>query len=237
MAVPIDEKHIYYPRNSGDATSVFNILKRWLPSELVLEVLEHAEYWLVSRISRAEEMQYKERDCHGQTPYLTAAPIQGERYPVKKIRITIWSHDQGWSIYPQDHGTFNNSWTWFDLGITRPAGREDISKDANLRLATNVHASKKTMCHEITYRRDQNLRWVQNLEPGDSISIIPRALFPGWRNFVEKACIEIYTTPILIEYYVNRCPRSYPTLANNSGATRRKAKRLLRKFLGAGRKL
>ncbi|KAE8420951.1 hypothetical protein BDV36DRAFT_292885 [Aspergillus pseudocaelatus] len=224
MADPTDEKHIYYPRNSGDATSVFKILKRWLPSELVLEVLEHAEYWLVSRISRAEEMQYKERDCHGQTPYLTAAPIQGERYP-------------GWSIYPQDHGTFNNSWTWFDLGITRPAGREDISKDANLRLATNVHASKKTMCHEITYRRDQNLRWVQNLEPGDSISIIPRALFPGWSNFVEKACIEIYTTPILIEYYVNRCPRSYLTLANNSGATRRKAKRLLRKFLGAGRKL
>ncbi|KAE8138956.1 hypothetical protein BDV38DRAFT_243329 [Aspergillus pseudotamarii] len=231
MAGPIDEKHIYYPRHSGDTTSVFNILRRRLPSEFVLEVLEHAGYWLLSRISRADEMQYEERDCHGQPPYLTSAPIQGERYPVKKIRITIWSHDQGWSSYPQDHGTFNNSWTWFDLGITRAAGREDISKDANLRLATNVHASKKTMCHEITYHRDQNLRWVQNLEPGDSISIIPRALFPGWRNFVEKASIEIYTMPVLIDYYcVNRCPPSYHTLADKLGAASRKVKRWLRTF-------
>ncbi|KAB8261451.1 hypothetical protein BDV32DRAFT_121378 [Aspergillus pseudonomiae] len=197
MAAPIDQKDTHYPRHSNDVISVFNILKQWLPSEIVLEVLDYAEYWLLSRISRADEMQYEERDCHGQPPYLTSAPIQGERYPVRKIQITIWSHDQGWSSYPQDHGSFNNSWTWFDLSIARPPGRDDISKDANLRLATNVHASKKTMCHEIIYHRDQNLRWVRNLQPGDRISIIPRALYPGWRNFVEKACIEIYTTPIL----------------------------------------
>lgn len=117
---------------------------------------------------------------------------------VKKIGVTIWSHDQGWISYPQEHSSFNNSWTWFDLKITRPAGRDDISKDANLRLETNVHASEDTMCHEIIYRSDQDLRLVQNLEPGDKISIIPRALFPGWTNFVENACIDIYTTPVLI---------------------------------------
>ncbi|KAB8244883.1 hypothetical protein BDV35DRAFT_358468 [Aspergillus flavus] len=194
MAVSIDEKQtVHYPRHSDDAISVFNILKR-----CVLEMLEYAEYWLLSRISRADEMQYAESDCHGPQPYLTSAPIQGERYPVKKIRVTIWSHDQGRSIYPQDHSSFNNSWTWFDLKITRPAGRDDISKDANLRLETNVHASEDTMCHEIIYRSDQDLRLVQNLVPGDRISIIPRALFPGWTNFVENACIDIYTTPVLI---------------------------------------
>lgn len=161
-------------------------------------MLEYAEYWLLPRISRADEMQYAESDCHGQPPYLTSAPFQGELYPVKKIGVTIWSHDQGWISYPQEHSSFNNSWTWVDLKITRPAGRDDISKDANLRLETNVHASEDTMCHEIIYRSDQDLRLVQNLEPGDRISIIPRALFPGWTNFVENACIDIYTTPVLI---------------------------------------
>ncbi|OGM47234.1 hypothetical protein ABOM_003929 [Aspergillus bombycis] len=195
MAAPIDTYDTYYPRHSNDAISVFTALKEWLPAEIVLEVLDYAEYWLLSRVARADEMQYEERDCRGQTPYLISAPIQGERHPVQKIQITVWSHDQGWSSYPQDHGSFNNSWTWFDLGIARPPGRDDISKNANLRLATNVHASKKTVCHEITYRSDQNLWWVRNLQAGDRISIIPRALFPGWRNFVEKACIEIYTTP------------------------------------------
>ncbi|KAB8201648.1 hypothetical protein BDV34DRAFT_202268 [Aspergillus parasiticus] len=197
MAVPIDDQHtVHYPRHADDAISVFNILKQWFPSELVLEMLEYAEYWLRCRVSRADEMQYAESDCYGQPPYLTSAPIQGERSPVKKIRVTIWSHDQGWSSYPQDHGSFNNSWTWFDLKITRPVGRDDISKDANLRLATNVHASEDTMCHEIIYRSNQNLQWVQNLQPDDRVSIIPRALFPGWTNFVEKACIDIYTTPV-----------------------------------------
>ncbi|CAG8791976.1 9449_t:CDS:2, partial [Gigaspora rosea] len=30
----------------------------------------------------------------------------------KKIEIACESHDQGWSSYPRDHGTYNNSWTW-----------------------------------------------------------------------------------------------------------------------------
>ncbi|KAB8266760.1 hypothetical protein BDV30DRAFT_244959 [Aspergillus minisclerotigenes] len=190
MAVSIDEKQtVHYPRHSDDAISVFNILKRWFPSELVLEMLEYVEYWLLSRISRADEMQYAESDCHGQPPYLTSAPIQGERYPVKKSRVTIWSHDQGWSSYPQDHGFFNNSWTWFDLKITRPAGRDDISKDANLRLATHVHASEDTMCHEIIYRSDQDLRRVQNLEPGDRISSFLGRCFLAGRTLWKRLAL------------------------------------------------
>ncbi|KAJ5372961.1 hypothetical protein N7517_004967 [Penicillium concentricum] len=193
-----DEKYsTYYPRNSADAVESFNILRQKLPSELVLEILEFAEYWVISAVYREDSMDYTENDCRDRTPYLTSEPIQGERFPVQEIRINIWSHDQGWSSYREDHGSFRNSWTWFDLDIERPSGRDDISKNEDLRLATNVHAKREATCHRITYQRDQELRWMQNLQAGDRISIIPRARFPGWRNTVQKASIEIYTTPVL----------------------------------------
>ncbi|KAI2674953.1 hypothetical protein CBS147355_6767 [Penicillium roqueforti] len=192
-----EENQIYYPRHSADAVESFNILRQKLPSELVLEILELAEYWVLSATFRADTVGYDEGDCRDRTPYLTSEPIQGERFPVREIRINIWSHDQGWSSYGEDNGTYRNSWTWFDLGIERPPGRDDISKDEDLRLATNVHARRETMHHQITYRRDQKLRWMQNLQAGDRISIIPRARFHGWRNTVEKASIEVYTSPVL----------------------------------------
>ncbi|KAJ6179768.1 hypothetical protein N7519_010229 [Penicillium mononematosum] len=192
-----EENPMYYPRNSADAVESFNILRQKLPSELVLDVLEFAEYWVLSAVHREDRMEYTERDCHDRTPYLTSEPIQGERFPVREIRINIWSHDQGWSSYREDHGTFRNSWTWFELGIERPPGRDDTSKDEDLRLATNVHAGRETMHHRIMYNGDQKPRWMQYLQPGDRISIVPRARFPGWRNTVEKASIEVYTSPVL----------------------------------------
>ncbi|OQD64298.1 hypothetical protein PENPOL_c008G04684 [Penicillium polonicum] len=192
-----EENQMYYPRHSADAVESFNILRQKLPSELVLEILEFAEYWVLSAVHREGRVGYSENDCRDRIPYLTSKPIQGGRFPVQEIKINIWSHDQGWSSYREDHGTFRNSWTWFELGIERPPGRDDISKDEDLRLATNVHAEREAMNHQITYRRDQKLRWMESLQEGDLISIVPRARFPGWRNTVEKASIEVYTSPVL----------------------------------------
>ncbi|KAJ5171181.1 uncharacterized protein N7500_003964 [Penicillium coprophilum] len=192
-----EEYRTYYPRNSEDAVESFNILRQKLPSELVLDILDFAEYWVLSATHREDTMDYAENDCRDRTPYLTSEPIQGERFPVQEIRINICSHDQGWSSYREDHGSFRNSWTWFDLAIERPPGRPDISKNENLRLATNVHAKREATCHRIIYQRDQKLHWMQNLQAGDRISIVPQARFPGWRNTVQEASIEIYTTPVL----------------------------------------
>jgi hypothetical protein len=197
MPGAFDEDDTYYPRHSDDAVAVLNILRQRLPSELVLEVLEHAQYWIRSEVYRTDKLGFTENDCRDRTPYLTSEAIQGDRFPVREIKIDIWSHDQGWSSYREDYGTYRNSWTWFDLGIARAPGRDDISKGEDLRLATNIHASKDTKHHQIVYRSDQNLRWMRSLQAGDRISIIPRALFPGWKNFVDEASIEIYTDPVL----------------------------------------
>ncbi|PYH89067.1 hypothetical protein BO71DRAFT_403365 [Aspergillus ellipticus CBS 707.79] len=170
------------------------MLKAWLPSELGLSILAHAEYWLRSRVSRQESRRLSEESCRDKTPYLVPKPTKGERFPVREIRIDVWSHDQGWSSYPEDRGTYRGSWTWFDLGFQRPPGRGDITTGLE-RLVTNVHASSWTRHHRVVYRRDEGQPWMRDLQADDQISIIPRALYPGWVNCTEGASIEIYTDP------------------------------------------
>lgn len=193
---PPAENEVYYPRDSTDATEVFDTLRQWFPSELALEILEQAGYWLRSRVTRRDSISYTEFSCRGHPPYLTAEPIQGERGPVREIRFSIHSHDQGWSDHGEDHGTFRNSWTWFDLRVHRLEDGEVSSDDHLVRLATNAHARSETLQHEIVYRSDRD-DWVPRLQSGDRLCIVPQARFPGWRNYVEAASIEIYTAPAL----------------------------------------
>ncbi|CAG9995477.1 unnamed protein product [Clonostachys byssicola] len=40
-------------------------------------------------------------------------------HPVRRIVFTIKSRDQGWGGAGQHHGTYNTSWTWFDVGLER----------------------------------------------------------------------------------------------------------------------
>lgn len=187
---------VRYPRHSEDVFKALEMLKQRLPAELALQILNHAQYWVLSQVSKEHTLSYTDRDCRDRTPYLISEPIQGGRSPVREIRIEIWSHDQGWSSYREDHGTYRNSWTWFELGVERPPEREDGSVDLDVRLATNMHANEVTQHHQLVYRSEDNLPWMRSLQAGDRISIIPRALYPGWQNFVEKASIEIYTDPL-----------------------------------------
>jgi hypothetical protein len=55
-------------------------------------------------------------------------------HPCRRIVFTIKSQDQGWGGEPGTSGTFNASWTWFEVGLERwcktspahanPAGQE-----------------------------------------------------------------------------------------------------------------
>ena len=40
-------------------------------------------------------------------------------HPCRRIVFTIRSHDQGWGGDPGDAGTYNGSWTWFEVGLER----------------------------------------------------------------------------------------------------------------------
>ncbi|KAJ5094728.1 hypothetical protein N7456_010589 [Penicillium angulare] len=193
----------HYPRNSEDALAALNILKKWLPSELGLNILDHAEYWLLSRVYREDTLTYTSATGRDRIPYLESKPIQGSHFPVKKIVIDIWSHDQEFNYYFES-GTDNyeDSPTWFEIGIQRPSGREDILRDLDAKIVDNVHGSAKTRHHRIVYcglggqPGGASVRWMRNLEAEDRVTVIPQARFLGWKNFVEAAAIGVYTDPL-----------------------------------------
>ncbi|CAG7915866.1 unnamed protein product [Penicillium olsonii] len=189
------QEDVYFPRNTDDALLTYNTLRHLLPTELVLEILGFAQYWLQSKAFKDTECHYKEAHCRPRQPYLISDPIPEGR--LEEIRINIWSHDQGWSSYREDHGTYRNSWTWFELTAEGPGGRKVITEGEDLRLTCNVHAKKEATHHEIIFRRHEDLRLMQALQAGDLISIVPMARYAGWMNTVEKASIEVFTAPIL----------------------------------------
>lgn len=63
------------------------------------------------KLEKEHEKDYFEALANYPTPRL--------QYPVRKVVFTIRSHDQGWCSEPENRGTFNGSWTWFEAGLER----------------------------------------------------------------------------------------------------------------------
>ncbi|CAG8500907.1 6576_t:CDS:2, partial [Dentiscutata heterogama] len=97
----------------------------------------------------------------------------------KEIVITCESHDQGWSSYPQDRGTYNNSWTWGEVSI--------ITSKQNNNLQDN-----NWQVHKQEFFSDHPL--VQSLQLGDIVGLWIRSEFPGWCNYIKQAEVKLYYT-------------------------------------------
>lgn len=80
----------------------------------------------------------------GSVSYLTSKPIPGGK-KLKKAVVTVVSKDQGWSGYPNDHGTYRNSWTWFELSVGRPSGEEFAERwlGTFMRMANSRNTSSR----------------------------------------------------------------------------------------------
>ncbi|KAJ5548581.1 hypothetical protein N7513_005815 [Penicillium frequentans] len=189
---------VYYPRHTGDISKVSLILRLCAPRAFsrhtIRYILNIARYWLVCTESNKRAISLLESDCQERPPYLTSSPINVDSPYVREIEITIWSRDQGYSGFPEHQGTYENSWTWFDLWIQSMPGKEDILKPEEVRLATNVHAGKSWRRSQVTYSAAQDLSWVKKLGAGDRLSIVPMARYPEWKNFVREASIKVYTS-------------------------------------------
>ncbi|GIL83783.1 hypothetical protein Vretifemale_12537 [Volvox reticuliferus] len=157
---------------------------------------------------------------NGKKPYLTM-PLEVEPgYRVEKIGVEVVSHDQGWSDYCRDHGTYNNSWTWGELVLLDPTGHP-VHNDGNPeRLYTNLHAIGDWQTQTIVLGpthplvRDINAILCQRPTAATSaaaaaaavpssavVGSVPQgpyslqllicAAFPGWSNHVREARIEL----------------------------------------------
>ncbi|GIL57061.1 hypothetical protein Vafri_12348 [Volvox africanus] len=142
---------------------------------------------------------------NGKQPYLTV-PLEVEPgCRVDKIVVEVDSHDQGWSDYCRDQGTYNNSWTWGELILLGPTG-QPVHHDGNPeRLYTNLHAipdwQTQTIVLGPAHPLVQEVNAVLGQRPAAAVTHMPQdpyslqllicAAFQGWCNHVRKARIEL----------------------------------------------
>jgi hypothetical protein len=176
------------PRSLQDVYHVYFLLRQKLVQDLLLNIMDEAENWLKTSTIRNDLIMVPE-PASGQH-YVTSPPILGNgKRPVRKVIFTIKSHDQGWSYFPEHHGTYDHSWTWFETRVIDKDGKERDDREDVLKLTYNVHAIPELRTHTIVCesRGDgKHAKWVRGLREGDSIVVVPMARFPGWINFVHS---------------------------------------------------
>jgi hypothetical protein len=128
---------------------------------------------------REEEVAVRSDDC---VPYVVSRPIP-EGKTLRKVVITVVSKDQGWSSYPDDHGTYRNSWTWFELSVG-PA--QDSGEKWRGELVRNLHAHGEFKEHTIEIT-DGGL--YEKTKSGDVLTVWALSKYPRWKNTVKKATI------------------------------------------------
>ena len=121
--------------------------------------------------------------CDSSTSYLTSRPIPSGK-KLKKVVITVVSKDQGWSTCPDDHGTYRNSWTWFELSVGAPS--KDFGEKWRGEVVRNLHAHGDFKKHTVEMM-DEEL--YKKAESGDVLTVWAHAQYQGWTNTVKKVMI------------------------------------------------
>jgi len=102
---------------SSEVIQIAILLRQKLPGDLIPLILDFAQYWDVVHSAHSPR---PDRIGELQAPKLQTALIVPQHIPrgaIRRIRFITESRDQGWSSYPEDHGTYRGSWTWFETGI------------------------------------------------------------------------------------------------------------------------
>ena len=194
----------FTPWTKVDVLEIYHDLSQKIPAELVARVIEEAQLWEVHKyvcygwrpehpLPRDEELSVVcSRFIHNMSvPILYSDEIHGSlQNPLRKVIVQTRSKDQGWSSYPADHGTHNNSWTWFEIALERRAGEnEEWTEVVRRKLWSNIHAGRDLAVHVIELQSGDEI--VNKATKGDRICIWACASFPGWRNVIDK--VELWT--------------------------------------------
>jgi hypothetical protein len=188
-----------------------------LPAAVTAVILDQAEYW-VRYVASREELWIVDQYAP-ERPYVQVkVPGWGGVSPMRRIIFRTRSHDQGRSLicigcrfltliplchagfssFPQHHGTYWDSSSWFEVRVApSDAGIRPI------RFQDNVHASSTSRDHTNVWDvREIGAglqEWLQSLESGQIIEVYARALYPGWQNIVEFAEVEVQCSWVPIE--------------------------------------
>lgn len=96
-------------------------------------------------------------------------------HPCRRIVFTIRSRDQGWGGQWGDRGTYNGSWTWFEVGLERwcknsPSTQQEQQQDQKQQLPS---LSVDDLCTVIPQVQEQNgeATFVHPLLPSPDLKI------------------------------------------------------------------
>ncbi|KAK8847574.1 hypothetical protein IAR55_005433 [Kwoniella newhampshirensis] len=109
---------------------------------------------------------------------------------VREVVIETLSKDQGWSSFREHYGTYEQSYSWFEVSLLRDGREVEGSRHS---IQNNVHAGQYFKAHSNTLGRDHPT--VKLAKPGDRFVLWARAKYPGWSNNVTEAAITVFTTP------------------------------------------
>ncbi|KAJ7256225.1 hypothetical protein B0H12DRAFT_1112850 [Mycena haematopus] len=161
----------YHPSSPDDVFQVRRFLVDFLPPELVNTILDEAKYWprirstrdriLIVSASSSSDHDASLR-CLVTPPFPVPEALGGPsaRLHVKLVEFNILSNDQGWGGNPQDEGTYNGSYTWFEAAILRPGTAPE--PQGWRRLATMLGASRFRPARPLFEVTDQDgrSRWL-----------------------------------------------------------------------------
>jgi len=154
-----------------------------LPRHATTEAVRRCE--LVKESTRGTEIiDQREEEVSvrdGNIPYLVSLPIPQDK-TLRKVIVTIVSKDQGWSKYLHDHGTYRNSWTWFELSV----GPSKDSEKWRGEVVRNLHAHGEFKEHTVEIS-DGEL--YERARSGDVLTVWVIARYRDWKNTVKKVTI------------------------------------------------
>ncbi|KAL1734148.1 hypothetical protein EV714DRAFT_281270 [Schizophyllum commune] len=173
------------PLSNAGLQEVYGTLRqRGVPEELVLDILDLAELWSCSTASRAQKVAVNSR-----TQNYVYVELEVPDAPLRSLTFVTVSHDQGWSDYEDDHGTYRRSSTWFEAGVR--------GSDARRLIQQNIHASSDRRLHTNAWSFDtpdsELQEWLEGVQTGKILQLIARAQYQGWVNHVYSAEIRLFS--------------------------------------------
>ncbi|WWD21664.1 hypothetical protein CI109_106150 [Kwoniella shandongensis] len=113
-----------------------------------------------------------------------------QRVWVREVVFETLSKDQGWSNFQSHYGTYEQSYSWFEVALLRDGREVEGSRHS---VQNNVHAGQYFKAHSNTL--DRSHPTVKLARPGDRFVLWARAKYPGWSNNVMEAAITVFTSP------------------------------------------
>jgi len=97
------------------------------------------------------------------------------------IAIELDGHDQGWSSFPEDHGTLRGSYTWYELGCSNHQGRIEVAR--------NLHGVARWQRHCFATADPALLSALQR--DRFELCLHACAQYPGWVNWSREARMSV----------------------------------------------